>query len=161
MEFYMNNYTGIDGAMGGKVISLGLVMHTINFILIMLYRKYLSSIKNGILLFNFAVLFLFAFRLALTIPVLGRINLYFGVFYIISIISLTAVFRKNFMPVYAMYILLLSIIMCVHTVRMDYRYIPYTNYLEYIFKPKPDREYRDEYNKKNSPYSSVIDTNEK
>ena len=47
---------------------------------------------------------------------------------------------------------MMTIKMC----RQDFRYVPYSNYISYIFKEKPSFEYRDEYNKKNSPYFKYV-----
>ena len=39
-----------------------------------------------------------------------------------------------------------------NTVTKDYRYVPYTNYLQYVLTEKPTFSYRYYYNMNNSPY---------
>ena len=41
------------------------------------------------------------------------------------------------------------------TITADYRYIPYSNYFQYLMQDKPSYKYRSIYNIQNSPYVSV------
>lgn len=135
----------------GKLFSLGFVSNNIIFILLISFRKNIEQIKYGNTFFIFAVLYLIFYRMGLTIEVLGRFQLYLCVFFTISLVSMISAFTARSKILYACYIFFIALIPTVYYLRMDYRYVPYTNYLHYIGK-KVTYEERSNYNKLHSPY---------
>lgn len=136
----------------GRFYSLGLLVEVLFFILIMFYRKKIEMLKNGVLMFNAAILYLLFYRLALTIEIFGRMLYYFCIFYTIIIVYLITIFEFKSRTIYIVYLLLLSMI---STTRIfsDFRYIPYTNYIPYFIKGEyPSFEERTNYNYIHSPY---------
>lgn len=139
----------IDGR--GKIISFGMLVHNLFFILLILSRKIIENIQNGKMIFTFSILLLILFRLGLTITVLGRFQLYLSFFYTVSIGVMIYKFTPRTRILYAFFVLLVSVVPCISYLTKDYRYIPYTNYLFYLNEDLSYDE-RDNYNKDNSPY---------
>lgn len=137
----------------GKLLSLGLVVHTILFILIIIGRGKIEIRPYGKMIFMFSVLFSMFFRLGLTITVMGRFQLYIAVFYVASIGMSYYVFEARTRIVYLFFVLLISIGPCVSYLIKDSRYIPYTNYLFFLDTDMSFDE-RSNYNPNNSPYKS-------
>jgi hypothetical protein len=142
----------------GKIVSFGLLLHTMFFILFLIFRKRIESIRHGKLIFTFSVIYIFIFRLALTITVAGRFRYYVCPFFAISIGIIINAFSKDMKWIYAMSICILSIILCFNNITTDSRFIPYTNYLFYINNEMSFNE-RDYYNDNNSPYPSAHQVN--
>lgn len=137
----------------GKIFSLGYLIHCILFILLLLSRKRIEVQTNGPIIFNLAILFVFLFRLGLTILIFSRLYIYIYYFYAIGIgIVCNAVVPKQRL-LYSCFVLLLALLS--NTIQMrSYKFIPYSNILWYIDNP-PSYEYRDMYNRVNSPYKPV------
>lgn len=137
----------------GRFFSLGTIVHVLFFILIMYYRKKIEILKNGVLMFNAAILYLLFYRVAVTVEIFGRILFYFCIFYTIIITYLITIFEFKSRTIYIFYLLFLSIISTTK-IFADFRYIPYTNYITYFIKGEyPSYEERSEYNYINSPYA--------
>ncbi|NLJ82500.1 MAG: EpsG family protein [Bacteroidales bacterium] len=136
----------------GRFLSLGTIIHVLFFGLLMFYRKRIELLKNGVLLFNAAIMYLLFYRIAITIEIFGRMLYYFCVFYTVVIVALITIFEYKSRIMYIIYLLLLSLI---STARVfdDFRYVPYTNYIPYFVKGKyPSFEERTTYNYQHSPY---------
>lgn len=146
IEAYSNK---LDGDGGGKLISFGMIIHNIFFILFMLCRKRIEEIPHGKTIFLYSILFLVFFRLGLTITVMGRFQLYLAVFYCTSIGCLIKGFSKRSYWLYSLYVLLVSVLPCISYLVKDNRYIPYTNYLFYLGEEKTYEE-RSAYNDLNN-----------
>lgn len=150
IEAYSNNLEG-DG--GGKIISFGMLIHNIFFILFIISRKKIENIPYGKMVFIFSILYLIFFRLGLTITVMGRFQLYVAVFYSISVGYVICNFTDRSKYVYVFYVFLVSVIPCISYLVKDFRYVPYTNYLFYS-DHEMTFDQRDRYNKNNSPYKT-------
>lgn len=148
IESYRENLTG-DG--GGKMISFGLLIHNVFFILLMLARNEIEKMKNGKMIFIFSIVFLIFFRLGLTITVMGRFQLYVAVFYAVAVCYVMKTLTERTRIVYALYILLVCIAPCINYLMKDSRYIPYTNYL-FFSNHNLSYEDRSDYNPMKSPY---------
>lgn len=140
-----------SGDGGGKLLSLGLVIHTLIFILLMLGRDKIERNPHGKMIFMFSVLFSLLFRLGLTITIMGRFQFYIAIFYVASIGMLYYAFEVRSRILYLCFVLLISVGPCISYLIKDSRYIPYTNYLFFIGDDMSFEE-RSQYNPDNSPY---------
>ena len=156
----INSYiesSNIEGA--GRVISLGFIIFFTFFVLLCYYKKQIYEIKNGKVIWNGAITFLLLYRLATTIEVFMRFQIFYMVFFIASISYLTYYFSEQSKKIYVSYLLVLSIIGC-SRIFSTYRYIPYTNYLTYALKGEfPSYSFRSAYNHNNSPYKTTNKNN--
>ena len=136
----------------GRVFSIGMLVQFVFFTMFIIYRKYIGRSVNGIIIFNFVMLYLILYRVATTIEVFSRIQLYTSVFFCISLFLLSRVFAKKSRIIYFLYLFWVASIGTIKLFESN-KYIPYSSYLQYVFKQKPSFEYRDSYNYKNSPYT--------
>lgn len=136
----------------GRVFSVGMLVQFVFFAMFIIYRKYVERSVNGIIIFNFVMLYLILYRVATTIEVFSRIQLYTSVFFCISLFLLSRVFAKKSRIIYFLYLFWVASIGTIKLFESN-KYIPYSSYLQYVFKKKPSFEYRDSYNYKNSPYT--------
>ncbi|WP_164515323.1 EpsG family protein [Flavobacterium ustbae] len=138
----------------GKLLSMGLIVHTLIFILIILGRKRIEIQENGKLIFMFSILSAILFRLGLTITVFGRFQLYITVFYVAAIGIIYYAFDLRSRVFYLLFVSIISIIPCVSYLIKDSRYIPYTNYM-FFLDTNLTLEQRESYNNKNSDFKSL------
>lgn len=137
---------------GGHLFSLGMIVHLLFFILLLYKRDFIEKGKNGCFIFNLAICYLLLYRLATTVEIFGRFQLYLSPFFCISIVYIARSFAYKTRMLYVAYLLCLSMISS-QKIFSDYRYIPYSTYLPYILdKNYPSFEERDAYNFKYSPY---------
>lgn len=147
-------YAGGDVDGQGKLLSLGLIVHTLIFILLVLGRKKIEEYPHGKMIFTFATVFSIFFRLGLTITVMGRFQFYIIVFYVAAIGMLYYAFEIRSRVWYMLFILVISVGPCISYLTRDSRYIPYTNYLFFIGDNMSFEE-RSEYNPVNSFYKAI------
>ena len=137
----------------GRIFSVGSLIFILFFILLICSRKYFDSIYMGNIIFNSAIIFLLFYRLATTIEIFSRFQLYFSIFFVMAIISLIQIFTKESRHIYISFLLILSLLTCYKKVTQDYRYVPYTNYLVYLVSGEfPTYDIRSNYNYIHSPY---------
>lgn len=142
----------------GRVLSLGMIVHTTFFVLLIRYRALFDSDRKMVVVFNSAIVYLLFYRLATTIEVLSRFQLYFAIFFAIAIATLVLAFTERSKTIYISMLLGLCVIAASNKIFADYRYIPYTNYLAYVLKGDfPSFAYRSAYNMNNSPYKGNTD----
>ena len=136
----------------GTLISFGLLLHTFLFFILLSYRNSIvNNLKFGKQIFNLAILYPFFFRMGLTMQPLARFQLFLAVFFVIAIISIVYFLNKEYKKNYIFFLLIISLIACKNV--MSYKYVPYTNYLTYVFSNEyPPYEYRDSFNTDNTPY---------
>lgn len=143
-------YSTGEGDGGGKLLSFGYLVHTSFFIFLLCGRKYIEREKNGQMIFMFAILLPIFFRLGLTITVMGRLQLYIAVFYVVAIGMLFNAFEWRSKLLYVFMILIVSIASCFSYMTKDSRYVPYTHYL--LMDHDMSYDERAEYNSRHSPY---------
>lgn len=145
--------SNIEG--GGRIISLGSIIFITFFILICYYKEYICKKTNGTIIWNGAIIFLYLYRLATTVEVFMRFQIYFVIFFIAAIAFLIDAFTARSKIIYVSYLFLLAIIGC-NSIFSTWRYLPYTNYLTYAIRGEfPSYSYRSAYNPNNSPYKSM------
>ena len=136
----------------GRIFSVGMLIHLVFFVLLLIKRKSIEGKENGILVFNLAILYLLFYRLAVTIEVFMRFQLYLAPCFCIALIRVAQAFAFKTRILYITYLLCIASIGSLK-IFADYRYIPYTSYIPYFFEGEyPSFEYRSEYNHMYSPY---------
>lgn len=149
----IEGYTVGEEAMttgSGKLLSVGFFVHTLFLFIILYSRNRIEQIQNGRFIFNMSVLFVFIFRIGLSILIFSRIQLYISMFYAIAIAYSLYSFKRKFRLFYVCCIFFVSIISNKMQMSQVF-FVPYTNYLFYFDKDLP-YEYRERYNLINSPY---------
>lgn len=137
----------------GRFFSLGMLIHLCFFILLLYLRKFVEQKENGILIFNLAIIYLLFYRLAITIEIFMRFQLYLAPCFCIALIRIAESFTLKNRLLYITYLLCIASIGSLK-IFSDYRYIPYTSYIPYFFQGDyPSFEYRSEYNYRYSPYA--------
>lgn len=135
----------------GRLLSFGMIFHILFFVVLLLKRRNIESYENGIIIFNSAIIYLLFYRLATTIEIFARFQLYLCVFFCAAIALLSSMFNLRSKIIYTLYLLLLAFVGS-NRIYADFRYIPYSNYLEYVIKGYfPSYNERDNYNLKHSP----------
>jgi hypothetical protein len=132
--------------------SLGFLIHIFFVILIIYQKKEFYKTEEKKMLLNFSWLFLIFYYVYLTIPIMSRLLYFIGIFYIFGIFALFPIYKKFYKQLLIFVILAVSLLMSVRKLTSDYRYVPYTSYLFYIFREKPSYDERYIYNKDHSPY---------
>lgn len=136
-------------------VNIGTFIRLFVLLILLLYKENIvSGDKKRSYIFNLAMLFLLIYPFGISMKILQRFLFYFIPFYVLNIIYLLKSFQiKTNKYLIGLFFVLLSFAQTYNTVTADFRYVPYTNYLEYYFKGNfPDKEYRYQYNRKHSPY---------
>jgi len=148
----ITKYIDLNRTAVGTTFSFGLALHIMLFFLILSFRKSIENkITFGYYIFNLAILYPFFFRFGLTMQLATRFQLFLSVFFVIAIISIFKFFDSNLKVCYVIFLLFISLIACKNI--MSYKYVPYSNYLQYvIINDYPSYEYRSSYNINNTPF---------
>lgn len=143
-------------------LSLGLLFQVILFFVALLRNKqYLFKNENVPLIINLSFLYVIFLLLGSLITILFRISMFLFVPYLICLcIWLKNEKIKDYVIVTKMVVFVFLLYIYYHSITRDYRYLPYSSYLEYVFKKKPSFEYRSSYNFINSPYNKEPETDE-
>lgn len=145
---YVDSEDGI-----GQTFSVKMFINLFFFLLLLWKRDKIEAYPNGVFLLNSSLFFVLFYRIGLGMHILYRFQLYFCLPYCISVVLLIRMFTKKSYFIYAICLLFLSLSASV--VIKTWKYIPYTNYLCYIYKSL-SFNYRDSYNLKNTPYPNTI-----
>lgn len=118
----------------------------LTFMIVCMKQKLLKKTrKNKIIIVMCCIYFIF-YRIALTFPFLGRLNQYFIVFYIMGIVEVISLLKRDIRNVVLILLSCYVLILIYQNIHQNYKYLPYTSYLKYIFREKPSFMYRDNYN---------------
>jgi hypothetical protein len=134
--------------------SFGVLARLFLFVIIIQNRKNIAGIsKYGELLTNLSIIYIMVYLIALCLPILGRLGMFFYIPYVscISLLLHNNIIVKHYRYFLILIVVILSYNSMFNRITGDYKYIPYTNYLYYIFD-QPTYQYRSEYNYKYSPY---------
>lgn len=140
----------------GRSFSLGAILKIISFILIVIGRNRIEAFKYGDIIFNGSIIYLFLYTLGLNIPILVRFMHYYVIFYVIANSLVITLFAHNTKMLYWSFLFIVSLAFTYTTITSKYAYIPYSNYISYIGKDKPNYNYRSDYNYIHSPYNTDI-----
>lgn len=135
----------------GNLFSFGTLAKFVTFILLIKYKDLIVS-RFGLVFFNFTVVYYFLYRFAVGIEILGRFTIYFMPFYIVSTIYIVFLLNKLYRSVFMCFVIGLASVSYYLTIISSSKYIPYSNYFEYIFEEKLPYNKRKMYNYNNSPY---------
>jgi hypothetical protein len=154
VENYIENKS--EFGLTSSFLSLGYLIRVILFIVMIKLRSVIENIF-GRIYFNLIMIYFFTYVLALGFSVFYRINLYFSVFFVLafccSIFLVQSKLKLGSLLFFTIYCFLNTFLIVTH----DYKYVPYTSYLNYIFEEKPSFYYRSNYNYKHSPFTNPED----
>ena len=138
----------------GSIFSLGFIVMVFILILLLKYKNEFNNWgEKGVFVFKFSIIFLMLYRLALFIPIFGRFQLYFCYTFSIGSITCLYLFFRRWKPFYHLTTIILMVSLVYVNITNSYKYIPYSNYLQYLISNKfPNYWYRSNYNHMKSPY---------
>ncbi|ASK30378.1 hypothetical protein CEY12_09750 [Chryseobacterium sp. T16E-39] len=110
------------------IFTLGSLIMFFLFFVLLRYRKIILNNKYGDVLFFFALLYMYLFRILMIFPTGFRITLYFGLFFAVCLAIIIK--YANFKIKYSLYLLVGLTIF--KTIWSGYQYLPYTNSIYYI-----------------------------
>ncbi|MDM1139255.1 EpsG family protein [Empedobacter sp. R132-2] len=136
------------------IIRSSLNMKSILFLLFFTFVIVVKKNKfkeDSDLLYKLFLMYAVLFIITIFVPIFERFTFYFFPFFVIIFIKSSKHLKpSNVLNFFA--ILILTIVFNTHTLIMNkVVYLPYSNYLNYIFENKPSYQYRINYNQKNSP----------
>ena len=171
VDYILFPLIGVDGYLGERVrnyfmrdefwsstVALGTIYRVTSFFIILYNRKFIeNSFAYGKYVFNLSMLFFMIYPFGMSMKMIQRFLFYTMPFFIISIeiifrdIKLLSMsFQKRML---FMIFFFWGMIKIYQITSYDYRYIPYTNYFEYIGN-HPAYSYRSLYNIQKSPYDA-------
>lgn len=138
-----------------RFISFGFIVVYSLLGLILSQRNYIANkTKYGYFLVCMSMIYVLTYTLGFFIPIMGRLSMFCYIPFLsafsVAIMGLSKV--RYFVAV--IYVSSFFLIITHGTVTRDFRYVPYSTYLEYIGKPKPSFSARSSYNPLHSPYGS-------
>lgn len=142
-----------DELAGNTLFSVGFLFQLAIFALLLLKRKSIESTNYGKLIFLGSMVYLFLYRIGLTVEILYRFQLYFSILYSIGICLLLYTMRGYKQKIfYFSFIASFLFVVLIQTITSSEKYIPYTNYIQYMFGDNLSFEERSQYNFIHSPY---------
>ena len=145
----------LDSDFIANTVNIGTYIRLFVLLILLLFKnQIIAGDERRSYVYNLAIIFLFFYPLGVSMKIMQRFSLYLYPFYILSIIYLLKSVQIN-MNRYILYsfFVLLSFFQTYNLVTRDFRYVPYSNYIDHwIRKDFPDIEYRYNYNRKHSPY---------
>ena len=139
-------------------ISLGLVFTYVMYVYVIINRNIIETVnKHGKFLISISFVFICSLMVGFFIPILYRLIMFTFIPFIASINIIMYNKRADIIKIMTKVTLVVFLgIVMKKNITHDFRYIPYTSYLEYIGKNKPSYQYRSSYNLDNSPYKKSI-----
>ena len=146
----------LDDKFHANTINIGTIYRALFFVLFLCFRtKFESEMKYGKLLFALSMFFFIVYPFTISIKIFSRFNIYMLPIYLATILMLLKTIRSVSLRYAIFSILLVWTMLKTYTViTEDYRYVPYSSYLEYLFQDKPSYIYRSGYNIQKSPYGT-------
>ena len=150
-EERLSNYTDSDTFSYSPINSVT-IFYLILFIIVFLCRKDIEKQQYGKEMLNLFYLHQILIPIANSFRIFDRFTLYLVFFSTITTIYLfRSVANKELRMSLISFVILFSFAKLCFVLTQDCRYIPYSNYLQYI-GDQPSYGYRDSYNPHNSPY---------
>lgn len=126
------------------MFTIGSLIMVLMFILVIKYRSIILSSYHGDILFYYTLVYLYLFRLLIIVPTGFRINVFFSIFFVISIVIIIS-YTKSLLRLGVFVLLIITIS---KSIWESYQYLPYTNSIYYIFtQDHLPRSYRENLNK--------------
>lgn len=134
---------------------LGLFFHIMLLTLLLINRERIEKkFKYGYFIIYLSFVFFVFLVIGVIFPIFFRFNLFFIIPYSIAISYMVAVLDNRLKHIYIYFLGVLLLIILDRNIKSSYKYVPYSNYIEYLFKDKPPYYYRSQYNINNSPYTN-------
>lgn len=145
----------LDSEFIANTVNIGTYIRLFVLLILLLFKnQIISGDERRAYIYNLSIIFLLLYPLGVSMKILQRFSLYLYPFYILSIIYLlkSVKISTNRYLLYSFFVLL-SFFQTYNLVTRDFRYVPYSSYIEHwIRNDFPDIEYRYNYNRKHSPY---------
>lgn len=142
-----------SGLENNRLISLGFLVQFIFFILVLYKRKQIENMPYGKLIFWGTICYIFLYRMAAIVSIFYRLQLYMSIFYAVGVCYVfSSLIKKSNKVVYGTFLACYLFYMTYSLVTSSYKYVPYTNYISYMFSSELPFDYRSDYNRRNSPY---------
>lgn len=152
LSFYFLDGSGGNIYAQNRNFSIGLLLRFLLFIILMFSKEKIVA-RHGHILFNLVVFGFFFHRLGISIPIFGRFLFYVCIPFCILMIDLKNSFTAKSQKFYLTFLIIIIFSTTYKFITFDYKYIPYSNYLQYIFNDKkPSFDERSMYNYRYSPY---------
>ena len=156
MDIFSNGMVYVDNELEqnmGRLFSFGLLWRLFLFVLIIENKKSIeNTTKYGVLLTRLSFFYIIVYLFCNGIPILGRVAGYLELPYFLSLSVLLYSRFFRYKVLLSSLIIVISFTYMYSTITSNYKYIPYTNYITYIFSEKPSFSERNEYNFRKSPY---------
>lgn len=144
LESRLLNYVGKKEGIA-TLMSLGNIEKIVLIVLMIYFRKKIFRTRKEIYLYNYILIYIILYRVGLTFSILTRCVLCLQIFYLIGIYKLIKIFTLRYKILIIFLFFIYNNIIILRTVTGTYKYMPYTSYLVYIGKEKPDFNYRFKY----------------
>lgn len=134
-------------------ISLGILFQLILFLIALIRKNQYINNKYAPLIINLSFCYILTLLFGSVITILFRVSMFLFLPYLVCLsLWLMNEQIKDYAIVTKIAIFVFLFYIYTNTITRDYRYVPYSSYLEYVFKEKPSFMYRSAYNFLNSPY---------
>lgn len=135
--------------------SVGLIIRSLVFVVATFYYKEITSrFKYGQFVLNMGLVVVLYDAIATFIPIIARAHGSILIMYCVLFSYLMQVVKVNRILIKGIVTAILLLYTTL-TIQQGYIYVPYSNYLTYIFRDKPSYFYRDSYNKKHTPFKDL------
>lgn len=149
------NYANSDLDEFQEKMSLGIFALLVSFVGFAIYKikEIRTYTKYADFIVKCCLVYLFLFATGNLNHILFRLP-FFMMLPFTLLITILCELRVKFRKIYVIrcFIICLSFYYMIHLVAKSYQYVPYSNYLQYVFQDKPSYNERSNYNHKNSPY---------
>lgn len=154
----------LDERLKGYFLDSHFTTNTINagsfirVLILIIFLVFKETIVNGdkirSYIYNLSILYLLVYPLGISMKIIQRFLLFLSPFYTMSIIYLlTSMKVKGNKYILSLFFIAFSFWQTYSMITVDFRYIPYTNYMYYWAKRSlPDIKYRHHFNPTHSPY---------
>ena len=133
-------------------INIGSIYRIIFFMLFIYYRPKIENMQYGRLLFSISMLFFVLYPFTISLKIFNRFAIYLLPLYLVAVVKMLPFMERGVRYIVLFVILGWTLLKTYTTITADYRYIPYSNYFQYLMQDKPSYKYRSIYNIQNSPY---------
>ena len=140
----------------GSVFSIGMLAVFIFYFWTIIKIDVNKLSQNEIVIYNQAYMYILFFVISFFIPIFSRLTLYFVIPFacLLSLGITHAKFKTEKVIAMSLMVVFLGYSMYATLIK-DWRYVPYSSYIQYIGRPKPSYQYRENYNYNNSPYKGI------
>lgn len=144
-----------------RLFSFGLAIRIILFLILLYFKERIqSTFKYGKLLYFLFICYMFFDRMALAANILMRLAIYFKIFFVCMAGYLLMTLSKRNQCIIKIAVCIGCIFWTINVVTGTWKYIPYTNYINYAIRCNfnfPSYKERSDYNFRHTPYGNLED----